>query len=179
MISVDTKSILRKKIQTILGWFSLSYHHDASLMICDRLKQYMKKTSFRQIAVFAPRPDEPDIWPFLTWCRSQKIRTAFPIHTSQWPKYVFSSAMFPWSSAVREGGEEEGCFDMILVPWMAFTRDGKRLGRWWWWYDRTIPLYKQKNPACVTMGVCFAKQLVDDLPMEDHDQYVDSIITDI
>jgi 5-formyltetrahydrofolate cyclo-ligase len=63
--------------------------------------------------------------------------------------------------------------DLVLVPGVAFTPDGRRLGRGGGHYDRFLAALP---PACPTIGVCFAEQLVDDLPMEAHDRLVGSVL---
>jgi len=65
--------------------------------------------------------------------------------------------------------------DVVLVPGLAFTRDGRRLGQGGGFYDRFLPLLRED---CVTVGVCFAEQIVDDLATEPHDRIVDLVIAD-
>jgi len=65
--------------------------------------------------------------------------------------------------------------DVVLVPGLAFTCDGRRLGQGGGFYDRFLPLVRED---CVTVGVCFAEQIVDDLITEPHDRIVDLVITD-
>ncbi len=65
--------------------------------------------------------------------------------------------------------------DVVVLPGLAFTADGARLGQGGGWYDR---LLAQVRPDCVTIGVCFAEQLVDHVPSEPHDVDVDVVVTD-
>jgi 5-formyltetrahydrofolate cyclo-ligase len=65
--------------------------------------------------------------------------------------------------------------DMIVVPGLAFTVDGHRLGQGGGWYDRFLP---RRRSDCTTVGVCFAPQLVDDLPTDEHDVTLDVVVTD-
>lgn len=55
---------------------------------------------------------------------------------------------------------------VFLVPGLAFTPDGSRLGRGKGLYDR---LLVQLPPDRTTIGVCFGGQLVVRLPTEAHD----------
>lgn len=64
--------------------------------------------------------------------------------------------------------------DLFLVPGLAFTRDGRRLGRGGGFYDRLLPQRKMQSTA---IGVCFASQVVADIPCEPHDQKVDEIVS--
>lgn len=65
--------------------------------------------------------------------------------------------------------------DLVLVPGVAFDRDGNRLGYGKGFYDRV--LCGTGRPA-LTIGLCFEMQLVDSLPIEDHDENLDLLITE-
>ena len=52
---------------------------------------------------------------------------------------------------------------------------GCRLGQGGGFYDRFLPLVRDD---CVTCGVCFREQLLDDLPVERHDRLLTLVITD-
>jgi len=61
---------------------------------------------------------------------------------------------------------------LVLVPGLAFTTVGYRLGYGGGFYDRFLPQVVAPNA-----GVCFAEQLVDELPMEPHDVAVQRVIS--
>ncbi|MEO5723324.1 MAG: 5-formyltetrahydrofolate cyclo-ligase, partial [Ilumatobacteraceae bacterium] len=61
--------------------------------------------------------------------------------------------------------------DLVLVPALAFTSDGVRLGRGGGHYDRFLALC-----SAPTIGLCFAEQVVDELPVELHDVRVGRIL---
>ncbi len=64
--------------------------------------------------------------------------------------------------------------DLVVVPGVAFTSIGHRLGQGGGWYDRFLP---NINNQAATVGVCFAEQVVDDLPQEPHDIVVHHVIS--
>ena len=53
-----------------------------------------------------------------------------------------------------------------IVPGLAFTRTGARLGYGGGWYDR---LLAAADPSAVLLGVAYPFQMVEDLPSESHD----------
>jgi 5-formyltetrahydrofolate cyclo-ligase len=62
---------------------------------------------------------------------------------------------------------------VVLVPGLAFTAAGARLGRGGGYYDRMLA----GLPGNVrTIGVGFADQLVDELPMERHDVWLAEVV---
>ncbi len=63
----------------------------------------------------------------------------------------------------REKGPEH--FDFILVPGVAFSPNGYRLGRGKGYYDKFL----SKHSNLFTVGVCFREQFYLDIPTEPHD----------
>lgn len=61
-----------------------------------------------------------------------------------------------------------------IVPGLAFTADGRRLGYGGGWYDR---LLADAAPDSVKIGVAHSFQLVPGIPVEAHDAMLDRIVT--
>lgn len=61
--------------------------------------------------------------------------------------------------------------EFVIVPGLAFTRDGARLGYGGGYYDRFLPRVKAHN-----VGVCFREQVLDELPMHAGDVRVEQVI---
>lgn len=66
--------------------------------------------------------------------------------------------------------------DVFLVPGVAFTRDGRRLGRGGGYYDATLAL---RGPQAHTVGIAFGCNVVADIPTEAHDVRVDYLATEV
>ena len=62
---------------------------------------------------------------------------------------------------------------ILIIPGLAFSRNGERLGRGKGYYDLYLKNYKG-----VKVGVCFKEQLLEYIPVDDNDQYVEYVITD-
>jgi 5-formyltetrahydrofolate cyclo-ligase len=62
--------------------------------------------------------------------------------------------------------------DLVIVPGLAFTSAGDRLGYGQGYYDRLLP-----TVSAPTIGVCFEDQLVDEMPTTDHDVRVDMVVS--
>jgi 5-formyltetrahydrofolate cyclo-ligase len=65
--------------------------------------------------------------------------------------------------------------DWVLVPGIAFDRDGRRLGYGGGYYDRLLPLLP---PGCRRVAGAFAGQCVERVPAAPHDARVDVLITE-
>ena len=64
--------------------------------------------------------------------------------------------------------------DCLLVPLLAFTRAGGRIGYGAGYYDR----YIAGHPGVRTIGVAFAAQELQELPLETHDQPLTAVVTE-
>jgi 5-formyltetrahydrofolate cyclo-ligase len=65
---------------------------------------------------------------------------------------------------------------LVLVPGLAFDREGFRLGRGAGWYDRTFSAWA---PLPSRFGLCFSFQRSDALlPSEPHDVPMTDIVCD-
>lgn len=63
--------------------------------------------------------------------------------------------------------------DLVVVPGVAFDRNGNRLGRGKGYYDRLLP----RIPSAFKAGICYPFQLVEEVPSEPFDIRMDTIIT--
>ena len=63
--------------------------------------------------------------------------------------------------------------DILIVPGVAFTRSGARLGYGGGYYDRFIPRCTRAR----VLALAFEEQLVTELPSEPHDLYIPELIT--
>ncbi len=62
--------------------------------------------------------------------------------------------------------------DMVIVPGVAFDLSGRRLGHGKGYYDRLLP-----HISAYKAGICFPFQLVEEVPSEEFDIRMDTIIT--
>ena len=69
---------------------------------------------------------------------------------------------------------EDQKIDLIIVPAVAFSVSGQRLGRGKGFYDRFLAQY----PDSFTLGLAYQEQLISNLPTESHDLPIDILITD-
>jgi 5-formyltetrahydrofolate cyclo-ligase len=63
--------------------------------------------------------------------------------------------------------------DAIVLPGLAFTRTGIRIGQGAGFYDRFL---ETPHARTVKVGVCFDFQVVANIPREEHDVNVDLLV---
>ncbi|MCJ7730551.1 MAG: 5-formyltetrahydrofolate cyclo-ligase [Sedimentisphaerales bacterium] len=65
--------------------------------------------------------------------------------------------------------------DLVVAPALGFDRKGNRLGHGGSYYDRFFANTAIKAQRC---GFAFAEQMIEDVPMRDHDKQMDFLVTD-
>ena len=131
-----------------------------------------------RVMVFESRPDEVDLASFVAWCRERAIDVYVPV--------VAGERLDPVALGDAAGGTPVGptlldpalldpaLLDVVIVPGLAFTADGRRLGRGGGHYDRFL---SRLGAGCLRVGVAYREQLVDSLPSAPHDAAVDTVVT--
>ena len=61
---------------------------------------------------------------------------------------------------------------LVMMPGMAFTKDGKRMGYGGGFYDKFLAA----EPDHPTVAMCYAFQMLEDLPTEEYDIPVDCVL---
>jgi 5-formyltetrahydrofolate cyclo-ligase len=67
--------------------------------------------------------------------------------------------------------------NVLLVPLVAFDRQGGRLGQGAGYYDRTLERLRERG-AVQAIGIAYALQEVDAVPLADYDQSLDGVLTE-
>lgn len=67
--------------------------------------------------------------------------------------------------------------EVLVVPLLAFTRAGARLGYGGGYYDRTLEALRARGPA-LAIGFAYAAQETASLPLEPTDQPLDLVVTE-
>jgi len=67
--------------------------------------------------------------------------------------------------------------DVLLVPMLAFDREGFRLGYGGGFYDRTLEKLRAVKKI-VAIGVAYHAQMMDEVPRGPHDAPLDYVMTE-
>ena len=136
-------------------------------------------SSARVVMAFASTPAEPDTDSLFARLAVDGKTLVLPsIEDGVIVPRLVGSGLVPGAYGIRVPQGDAvapSAIDLVLVPGLAFTVAGARLGQGGGHYDRFLPLLPA---SCTSVGVCFAEQLVDDLPSQPHDANVDEVVSD-
>lgn len=179
------KQSLRSEMRTKRRAITRGERECSSRRICDRLLENESVrnaiASGAQIAVYLASPDEIDLTGFIVAALGQGAALVAP----RWNGAVYE--MVPLESLenlvsgphdILEPLPDDDavvCPKVWILPGLAFTLDGKRMGYGGGWYDRFL---SAADPLSVKLGVAYRFQIVDDLPTEPHDMPLDGVVTD-
>lgn len=110
---------------------------------------------------------------------------AGPVASSAWETNRFGIQEPEIKSARPEWTHVEAKDPVVgaLIPALGFDRQLFRLGRGRGFYDRFLASFDEQrkqmgeNPI-YKLGIGFSEQLVDELPLDDHDVKLDAVLTD-
>lgn len=107
-------------------------------------------------------------------------------HTLVWPRVQHDGIHFladdatppflPGSYGLLEPNPKATALEpaLILLPLIGFDRKGQRLGQGGGYYDRVL---SRRRGQCLSVGLAFDCQGVDELPVEAHDLPMQAILT--
>jgi 5-formyltetrahydrofolate cyclo-ligase len=67
---------------------------------------------------------------------------------------------------------------LVVVPGLAFDRLGGRLGRGRGYYDRALAALRHRDPRPLLIGIGYAFQIIDHVPMTRLDARLDGIVSE-
>ena len=120
---------------------------------------------------------------FAKWFHENGRQVALPWFDQADSPMAFREWRDPWNDdglgagpyAARQPGPDAPVLvpDWVIVPLIGFTADGHRLGQGGGHYDRWLAA----NPGTPAIGLGWDCQLLEALPVEDHDQTLVAVVT--
>jgi 5-formyltetrahydrofolate cyclo-ligase len=173
------KASLRIRARVAIGSLSPEARATAAAEIRQRIEGLPEWPEAETVALYAAQAGEPDLHPLLcapgkVFCFPRMAGEGLEFHRCEphelqpgrW-KLMEPDAASP---VVAPTG-----IDLMLIPGLAFTRAGARLGRGGGYYDRYLA---KVSTDVIKVGVCFNVQLVEELISEIHDREVDMVVTE-
>ncbi|GIX15878.1 MAG: hypothetical protein KatS3mg119_0064 [Rhodothalassiaceae bacterium] len=177
------KAALRREMAARCRALAAGAGTRAALSLADQGLSALPDPSGRRIAGYLPFDDEIDPLPLMTALAARGAALLLPVVRAPDAPLEFRRWR-PGDRTVRglHGNAEPAADaavdepDWVLVPLRAFDRRGGRLGRGRGCYDRTLAGLRARGAWLV--GLAFACQEVDAVPMEPHDVALDAVLTE-
>lgn len=149
-----------RKAETVLAYVPLKSEVDVSLFI-DRALEDGKTVTF------------PDMEPGVFNVADRNWR----LHLKTLGNRTQTTEGCPVLNIKSRNGIVSSTKGIILVPGLAFTEFGTRLGRGAGYYDQLLALMAQSGFADFTsIGICRKSQLVEEIPQQPHDIKVSMVL---
>lgn len=177
--ALTIKSEIRAKMRRLNRSLGASARTEASQRIFAEAEKLTVFASAHTIALFCSLPDEPDTSEAIArWSCTKRVVLPRVEGDTMTFRDCDPSRLCPGAFGICEPAETDSVcppseIDLILVPGVAFTPSGVRLGRGRGYYDKYM---SQPDFHACRAGVCYAHQIVAELPAEAHDVPVDVLL---
>ncbi len=177
------KAEIRKKIKDKLSF--LNNIEEKNNIIFQKLIQDENILMRNEILIFSNLSLEPDMMKLFKYLLSKNKSVYFPRCEKESNEMHFYKVdniaeLEIGAYNIREPKSKSKKFDcansvnsLCLVPGLAFSKNGARLGRGKGYYDKYLENYKG-----ICIGLCFKEQILEHLPTDEFDFYMNYVISD-
>ena len=179
------KAQLRRQLQNCLLAIPSEQRSEKSRKACRNLLSISQFQSASTVMMYLSLPHEADTseailhaWqlgkvvavPKISW--QQRHMMPVQIHSLETGFSTSSSGLRNPIAGLPMPFEE---IDLVVTPALGFDRKGNRLGRGGSYYDRFFANAELNAARC---GFGFAEQIIETIPVTEHDEPVDFLVTD-
>ncbi|GBG29725.1 5-formyltetrahydrofolate cyclo-ligase [Hondaea fermentalgiana] len=198
------KKTLRREIATVLKNMGEDKMHAASKQLAEHIKEIPRAQTAERVSIYLAMKNEAQTQTALEWLFDAKKRVFVPkiigagSEDMRMPELASLEELagldkFKWGipEFTLEQLEEradgvdssvEDLVDVVFTPGVAFTTDGFRLGHGKGYYDAFLKKLQRARkaaglPPAYTVGLSLDEQILDAVPVEDHDVALDAVAT--
>lgn len=183
---MESKVQLRKRIRAERNALSEAERTSYSAQICNRLIEQSWYANANTILVYSAIQSEADLSLFCAQAGKDGKILYFPkVFGDKMEFYHVDDAVQLQKGAfsVMEPNIDEFALSSyrsdigapVLVPGVAFSKRGERIGYGKGYYDRYISVHPELFPV----GICFSCQLLDEIPAESQDIAMRQVVTEM
>lgn len=177
------KKTIRKEIRNRIAQMTEAQRVSQSLCICEKVEATAEWQSASDVLLYAAMPDEVALTHLFESALSSGKTIWLPVvdgDTLRIRQYIKGKTEISEGFHIEEPASDApellpDAFSRIglaIIPGRAFTLKGERLGRGKGFYDRFLTLY-----SGTTIGVGFACQIVDEIPVDPWDKQLSSVLS--
>ena len=155
--------------------------------LCVGVLDFFASRPGARVSAFWAFRGEPDLTPALEMLHSTDRQLYLPVLKNRqmtFRRWIPEARLEPNQFGIPEPLDGEPCaadrLDWVLMPLVAFSAAGARLGMGGGFYDRCFAFRLAAPPGCGPrlIGVAYGFQQVDSLPIQAWDVPMDAVITD-
>lgn len=193
---VSAKEALRKVMTLRRDELSGEERSKRSEQACKFASEVMNRFQLQSMMIYVPFRSELDSRPLVEWAWKQGIQVIVPRSLPQdrsmelyklqaWNELIPGAYGIPEPDPLRSQKWNRPGPDIIWVPGLAFDRKGGRLGYGGGYYDRLSDRLSQgaQDNAQISeplwMGIGYEVQVLEHIPMEEHDRVLDGLVTEL
>ncbi|KAL6260936.1 hypothetical protein P5V15_008464 [Pogonomyrmex californicus] len=188
----SAKSALRREIKNILRNITLEERKKQSANVFRKLCLLKQYQDSKRISLYLSTKDEIDTLPILKHIFDMRKEAFVPQYHGKTMEMVKLRSMEdyeklpltkwnikqPSTTEYRENALETGGLDLIILPGVGFTVNGKRLGHGMGYYDKYLKrCFKKQRMKPYLIAIGFREQIQEDIPTNDDDVPVDIVLT--
>ncbi|XP_063701319.1 5-formyltetrahydrofolate cyclo-ligase [Culicoides brevitarsis] len=194
MIMSQLKKVLRERIKTALSGMTKEQREIQSACVAEKLFKLPVYQKAQRVSVYLSTERELDTMTIIKDLFRQGKEIFVPTYRKNDMEMVQLYSLEDYDSLpltkwhIKQPNFEENRpnamtkgLDLIILPGVAFTRCGNRLGHGMGYYDKFLKKFFEQHDKTKTalIGVAFKEQIVEmgDLPMEAHDEKLDQVLT--
>lgn len=181
----EAKRALRRQIRSQAPAMSDELRRTKGRLLAEAVMSLPEFVRAHSIIAFWPLADEINAAILLTMAQRAGKKTYLPVMQgnslvfreytdyhclSREPHYGICEPNETMKTLDTEAMKGEGIF--MVIPGVAFSADGGRLGRGRGFYDRAI----EQLPEATRVGVCYLHQMTDSVPRETHDALMHHVL---
>ncbi len=185
MTSTASKVQIRKMLRERLAAISPEARHEKSLLACNFLIQSAEFAAARVVMLYLSMSQEVDTASLALRCWQQGKVVAVPKvsldqrHMLPIEITTLNTGLTTSGHGVREPVSGKpipvDLISLVVVPGLGFTPQGQRIGRGMGFYDRFLA---QPGFSGISCGLAFHEQIIEDIPVLDHDMPLGMLVTD-
>ncbi|KAL7293654.1 hypothetical protein TKK_0012733 [Trichogramma kaykai] len=189
----SAKTRVRKEVREIISRMDSQERRRQSDAVFKKLISLPEYQSSQRISIFLSTPEEVDTVNILEDIFNKNKEVFVPRYNGKTMEMVKLYSMEdyeklpltkwnikqPTVQEIRERAFENGGLDLIILPGVAFTLSGKRIGHGKGYYDKyleSVALHEKRMPYLV--AVAFNEQIYQDIPTGNKDVLVDLVLSE-
>lgn len=179
----NPKSLLRERMKAERK-AAAQRRPDAAIHAANNFLQAIDISDGAVVSVYYPIPPELDTEPLVKELVSRGVKIALPVVVRKKQPLAFRLYVpgdpleaGAYGEQIPAADAEEVSPDILVVPLLAFTRRGDRLGYGGGYYDRTLESLRTLK-TITAAGYAFGAQEVDDAHVSLLDQPLDWVVTE-